>query len=356
MVSFDFPLMSNTIEISSARVARFGPRPSARAAAWSAAIAGLAIASLIVLASCRQERQERPLREVKLALSWLHQAQFCGPYYADRHGLYAAEGLHVTFVPADAHHDPLDEFLAGKYDFVIAQPDALIIARQKGHRVKAVAATFRIHPLVYMAKESSGIRTPHDFRGKTVGVAYSEKLPLVAMLRKLHIEPGELQIVPRSYGIEGLQKGEYDVEAGWATDELIHARKAGLAVNVIAPYDYGVTFYADVLAVRESLIEQEPELVEKVVRATMRGWTEALQDPINSARLPLHYDPKLDVARQLENLRASSPLVHTGVDRIGWMRTEDWDSMIKTLQQEGMIQEGLRAEDVHTTRFLVPAQ
>jgi NitT/TauT family transport system substrate-binding protein len=345
--------MSNTIEISSGRLARSGPgpSPSTRAAVWIAAIAGL-----LMPAACRQERQERALRQVTLGLSWLHNAQFCGPYHADRHGLYAAEGLRVTFVPADASHDPLDEFLTGKYDFVIAQPDALIIARQKGHRVKAVAATFRIHPLVYLTLESSGIRTPHDFRGKTVGVAYSEKLPLLAMLRKLRIDPGELRIVPRSYGIEGLQKGEYDVEAGWVNGELIEARKAGLAVNVIAPYDYGVTFYADVLAVRESLIEQEPELVEKLVRATMRGWAEALQDPTESARLPLHYDPKLDPARELEHIKATAPLVHTGVDRIGWMRAEDWESMIQTLHEEGTIPERPRVEDLYTTRFLVSAQ
>lgn len=318
----------------------------ARPAAWI-----VALAALSVLASCRKER---PLREVTLGLSWTHQAQFSGPYYADQHGLYAAEGLRVTFVPADATGDPMDEFLAGKYDFVIAQPDTLIIARGRGHRVKAVAAIYRIHPLVYMALEKSGIRRPHDFRGKTVGVAYSERLPLLAMLRKLHIDPGELRIVQRTYGIEGLQKGEYDVEAGWVTGELIEARKAGLAVNVIAPYDYGITFYADVLVVRESLIEQEPALVEKLVRVTMRGWAEALQDPAESAKLSLHYNPRLDPAHELANLKATAPLVHTGMDRIGWMRADDWETMIQTLYEEDLIPERLRAEDVHTTRFLGP--
>jgi NitT/TauT family transport system substrate-binding protein len=336
------------IDIASAHLSRAGRRVWTRAAAWAPAMVGLAM-----LASCKQER---PLREVTLGLSWVHQAQFCGPYYAERHGLYARQGLRVTFVPADAHRDPLDEFLAGKYDFVIAQPDALISARQKGHRVKAVAATYRIHPQVYLALASSGIRTPQDLRGKTVGVAYSEKLPLLAMLRKLHIDPDELQIVQRSHGIEGLQRGEYDVEAGWVTGELIQARKAGLEVNVITPYDYGITFYADVLAVRESLIEQEPELVEKLVRATMRGWAEALQDPAESAKLPLHYDPKLDPAHELANLEATAPLVHTGMDRIGWMRTEDWESMIRTLHEEGIIPERPAAADLFTTRFLEPVE
>jgi NitT/TauT family transport system substrate-binding protein len=317
-------------------------------AAWT-----LAIVVLAMVAACKQER---PLREVKLGLSWVHQAQFSGPYYAERHGLYAAQGLRATLVPASANRDPLDEFIDGKYDFVIAQPDALIIARQKGHRIKAVAATYRIQPLVYLALASSNIQRPHDFRGKTIGVAYSERLPLVAMLRKLQLDPSETRIVQRTYGYEGLQKGDYDVEAGWLIDELIRARRSGLEVNVIAPYDYGITFYADVLAVRESLIEQEPELVEKFVRATMHGWARALEDPAESAKLPLLYNQHLDPAHERELIEASAPLVHTGAGQIGWMRTEDWETMIRTLHEEGMIPEQPRPEDVFTTRFLDPVR
>jgi ABC-type nitrate/sulfonate/bicarbonate transport system substrate-binding protein len=311
----------------------------------------VAVMGRIALDACKQGR---PLREVTLGLSWVHQAQFSGPYYADRRGLYAREGLRATFVPASATRDPMDEFLDGKYDFVIAQPDALIIARQKGHRVVAVAATYRIHPLVYLSLENSGIEKPQDFRGKTIGVAYSERLPLVAMLRKLDIDPGETKIVQRTYGYDSLQKGELDVEAAWRTNELIQARRTGLAPNVIAPYDYGITFYADVLTVRESLIEQEPALVASFVRATMSGWTHALQNPSESASLALHYNPHLDPAHEHELLRASAPLIHTGMDQVGWMRADDWDTMIETLHEEHLIPERPRAADLFTTRFLGP--
>lgn len=316
-------------------------------------VGALALMGVAVLAACKQER---PLRGVTLGLGWVHQAQFSGPYYADRHGLYAAEGLRVTFVPADASRDPLDEFLAGKYEFVIAQPDALIIARQKGHRVKAVAATYRIHPLVYVALQSSGIEKPQDFRGKTVGVAYAHRLPLVAILRHLGIDPDEVHMIQSGYGLDGLTSGKFDVQGVWLINELIGARKANLKLNVIAPYDYGITFYGDLLVVRESLIEQEPELVGKLVRATMLGWSLALQDPPASAKLSLHYDPTLDPEHQHEILKASAPLVHTGGDRVGWMRAEDWETMIATLYQEGLIPERPAVQDLFTTRFLEEKQ
>jgi ABC-type nitrate/sulfonate/bicarbonate transport system substrate-binding protein len=319
------------------------------------ALAGM-VTSLLLPASCKSPPPEPPLRPVTLGLSWVHQAQFSGPYFADRNGLYAREGLKVEFVPASAEKDPLDEFIAGKYDFVIAQPDTLITARARGHQVKAIAVTYHVHPLVFMALATSGIRRPQDFRGKKVGVAYSEKLLLLALLRKMQIDPGEVTVVQRPYDFASLQSGDLDVQAGWLTDELQTARRNGLALEVVSPYDYGITFYADVLTVRESLIESDPALIERFLSATLRGWTEALQAPEESARLPLHYNRALDPVHEVNVLRASGPLIHTGVDQIGWMRIEDWQGMIRTMHEEGMIAEELAAADVFTTRFLEAVQ
>ena len=313
----------------------------------------LALLALSGLAACKPEQAPR---QVTLGLSWIHQAQFSGPYYADRHGLYREEGLEARFVPATIDSDPLDEFIAGKYDFVIAQPDTLIAARLKGHRLKAVAVTYRIHPLVFLSLPSSGIIRPQDFRGKTIGVAYSEKQILMALLKKMSIDAGEVTVVKRSHDFDSLRSGDIEVQAGWVTDELQTARRTGLALNVISPYDYGITFYADLLTVRESLIENEPELVAKFVRATQRGWVAALQDPSASAKLPLHYDPALDPEHELQVLRATAPLVHTGADQIGWMRARDWEDMIGSLYEQGVIAERLPAEDLFTTRFLEAAR
>lgn len=322
----------------------------------SPAVRALITMCLLALACCKPPEPERPPRKLTLGLSWVHSVQYSGPYYADRHGLYAKEGLQVELVPASADRDPLDELIDGKYDFVIAQPDTLIRARLKGHRLKAIAVTYHIHPLVFMSLESSGIREPRDFRGKTIGVAYSEKLLLEALLRKVALDPAEVTTVQRPYHFDDLLTGAIDVQAGWLTAELVTARRAGLRFAAISPYDYGITFYADVLAARESLIESDPKLVEKLVRATQRGWIEALQAPEESAKLALRYDPELDLAHQVQVLESSAPLIHTGVDPIGWMRARDWEEMIETLYEEGVIQERIPAADVFTTRFLEAAR
>lgn len=304
--------------------------------------------SLLVLTSCKQ----RPLREVTLGLSWLHASQYCGPYYADQHELYANEGLRVSFVPATPVRDPMEEFLSGKYDFLVAQPDAVALARLNGHKIKAIAATYRIHPLGFASLEGSGITGPKDFRGKTVGGSYSAKAPLHAVLRKMNIDPSEVKLVEHQDGFQSLEDGTIDVKAVWVINELQTARRAGLKLNVFSPYDYGITMYADVLVARESTIEQEPELVQGFVRATLRGWTEALQDPETNSLLALRYDPALDPVHELDRLKASAPLIHTGADQIGWMRAEEWERMLQTLYHESAIPTLPDVAEIYTTRFM----
>ena len=305
-------------------------------------------ASLLVLTACK----ERPLREVTLALSWVHSSQYAGAYYADQNGLYAQEGLRVSFVPGSYGHDPMEEFVSGKYDFLVASPDNLAQARLEGHKVKAVAAIYRIHPLGFAALASSGITRVEDFRGKTVALPYSSKAPLSAMLRKMDVDPDDMKLLDYTEDFEKLKKGEIDIMAVWIVNELQTARRAGLKLNVFTPHDYGITLYGELLVARESTIEQEPELVQGFVRATLRGWTEVLQDPEKNARLALHYDSKLDPAHERDRLKASGPLVHTGVDRIGWMRVEDWELILQTLHREGVLSELPDAREIFTTRFM----
>src|SRR5690606_8418617 len=68
---------------------RAGARAGIGAAAWPVVVASVMAMAVVTLAGCEQKR---PPRRVMLGLSWVHQAQFSGPYHADQHGLYAGAG------------------------------------------------------------------------------------------------------------------------------------------------------------------------------------------------------------------------------------------------------------------------
>jgi len=173
----------------------------------------------------------------------------------------------------------LQDLIDGKLDFVIAQPDTLAKACVAGAKVKAIAATYRIHPLVFCSLPESQIKRPQDFVGKTVGVAYSEEIILRAMLKKMGIDANQVNITGREYNFKGLLSGKLDVQGAWITDEVQTAKREGIAFRSISPVDYKVVFYADVIAASERMIHDNPELVDRFLRATLEGWTKAIEDP-----------------------------------------------------------------------------
>ena len=304
------------------------------------------------LGACKLITEEEPLEKVAFGLSWIHQAQFSGEYYADQKGIYEKEGIDISLIPATIDRDPLQDLIQGNLDFVIAQPDILAKARASGVKVKAIAATYRIHPLVFCSLPESGIRRPQDFVGKTVGVAYSEEIILKTMLMKLGINAAEVNIVTRDYDFNGLLSGKLDAQGAWVTDEVQTAKRNGLQFKTILPADYGITFYADVIVTTEDMIENKPQLVERFLKATLEGWARAIEDPEENSKLTLLYGDKLSAQHEEDVLMASLPLIHTGDDHIGRMKKKDWDDMYKMLVNVGIVRDVISPDDLYTMEFL----
>ena len=240
----------------------------------------------------------------------------------------------------------------GKIDFVIAQPDTLIKARISGAKVKAIAAIYRIHPLVFCSLSKKKIIKPRDFAGKTIGVAYSEEIMLKAMLKRLKINLEEINIVKRNYDFTELVSGKLDVQGAWITDEVQTAKRNGLQIKMVLPSNYAVIFYADVIVTKEKMTHNNPQLVERFLKATLKGWSKAIENPKENAKLTLLYNPQLNYQHELDVLETSMPLIHTGEDFIGWMKSEDWQYMYQTMVEQTIVEDTLNPEDLYTMQFL----
>ncbi len=294
----------------------------------------------------------KPLQEITLGLSWIHQAQFTGEYYADQFGLYKKEGLKVNLIPGSIDIDPIDKLISGDYDFALVQPDSLIKAVSEGKKIKAIAVTYKIHPLVFASLPAKNIKKPEDLIGKTIGVAYSEEIPLIAMLKKNNIPLDKVKIVQRDYNYDKLYSGEFDVEAGWIDDEIQIEKRQGHEFNLIRPSDYGVIFYADLIVTTDKQISQNPQLVEKFLQATLLGWQEAIQDIKANSQLTLKYDPTKDPIHELDVLEYSLPLIHTGQSPLGWMEDNIWQQMYNTLFEQKIITKPFDINGAYTDQFL----
>ncbi|MBC2734027.1 MAG: ABC transporter substrate-binding protein [Desulfobacteraceae bacterium] len=218
------------------------------------------------------------LEPVTIQLRWSHQFQFAGYYAAVEKGFYAAEGLDVTLQAAVPGQDRVTPVLEGRAQYGVGDAGILKL-RADGRPLVVLAQIFQHSPGILMTRRDSDIYSPYELKGKTV--LLNQDPAGSAAVRAMILETlgslDQVNIIPRHYADEEFTGGKADAVAGYLSNEPYRMKQAGLAINIIDPRSYGIDFYGDNLFTTEQEIASHPERVEKVRRATLRGWAYALQ-------------------------------------------------------------------------------
>jgi PAS domain S-box-containing protein len=238
-----------------------------------------------------------PLEKVRLQLKWFHQFQFAGYYAAKEQGFYAQEGLDVELLERFGDKDTVKQVTLGEVEYAVGD-SGILSSYARGEPIVALAAIFQHNPLVFLAKQSSGIMSPYEMRGKrimldTVGAG---GVPLRALLAEANLDDKSYTTVKQSFRNDDLIEDKFDVMLAYLSDQLFYFQEKGLKVNVINPQSYGIDFYGDILFTSERELMTYPERVEKFRRASLKGWQYALEHPEELIEL-IHtkYHSKLSV-------------------------------------------------------------
>jgi len=311
------------------------------------AIAGFVFLTL----GCQSGGPVEPPDEVTVQLKWYHQAQFAGFYVADQRGYYTAEGLNVGFVEGGPEVDLSKSVLDGTAQFAVVGADTLIVSRAEGKPLVAIAAVFRRNPLVFFAMTDSNITGPKDFIGKRLRVTpFHGQSVFTTMMDRVGVSSDQYTVV--CCELKPFFSGDIDVSEGYLTNEVLAAQAAGHKLNIIYPEDYGVHAYADTIIASDDFIITRPGLVRRFLHATLKGWRWAIENPEEAAVLALKYDPTLSPDLQEAQMLAEIPLIHTGEDQIGWMRSDVWQGMIDWALEQGIVTESLDIDEVYTMEYL----
>lgn len=303
---------------------------------------------------------EKAPDEVTLQLKWVHQAQFAGFYMAREKGYYEKENLKVRFLEGGNETDITTTILNGDADFGVVASEMVLIQRQlQSAPITAIAAIYRRSATVYVSKKGSNITQPTDLPGKkiaalTVGESVSEfEYQLMAMMHRLGLDQRTLSLVPYDPEYKDFIAGNVDVTPAYLTAGVIKLRRKGLDLNIIWPGDYNIHFYSDTLVTTEEMIEQRPNVVERFLRATLKGWKDALGNTEEAIQVTMKYAQIQDEQFQTDMLNSLRPLVDTGKDHIGWMSDKAWLQMHNILINQGILSKSFNTfENVYTTRFL----
>lgn len=297
----------------------------------------------------------KELTPVSVELKWLHQAQFAGNYVAKEKGFYKDAGLDVSLAPFSFENPVLNAVADGKVMFGITGADELILARAKGLPLKAFAVIYKINPVAAYSLKASGITKPQDFIGKTIGIERAADgteinvgILYSAMMSKLGIDRTKVHEVTIGYDPTELLAGKTDVSTGYIINEPHQAVMKGREVNTILMADYGVNMYADVLFAREDTLREKPDVVEKFLGATLKGWQYAIENNKEAVTYVLKYSAGSTSEHELYMLESSIPLIHVGDTPLGWMEEGKWEQVQNILLSQNILKSAINIADVYT--------
>ena len=283
--------------------------------------------------------------KVTVQLKWLPQAQFAGYYVAAAKGYYKAEGLDVTIKAGGPDISPVQVIAGNQADVIVNwMPDALA-AREAGVPLVNIAQVFNQSGLMLTCKKSSGVSTPKDLKGKTLGVWYGgNEYPFLNWMAKLGYKPGtDIKILKQGFNVDPLLQNQAACISTMIYNEYWQIVDAGVKESDLVTFFYekeGVASLEDGLYVMESKLK-DPAFVArmgKFVKATLRGWNDAVKDPAGAAKAVVAADmsgsSSLKVQqRQMENV--AKLITTASTPKMGYLEPAAYERTVKVLMAGG---------------------
>ncbi|WP_382320503.1 ABC transporter substrate-binding protein [Hydrogenophaga sp. UC242_53] len=232
-----------------------------------------------------------------------------GPWMlAQAKGYYEQEGLKVNFVTARGGVDVAKQIGAGNAVIGGAIGDTPIIARAQGIPVKAVAVLGAGSLTQLVSHKDEKIESPRELKGKTVTVlAYTDTTyyALLGMLSKVGLTKNDVNIQAAGPGGVWQQFAAKRASAmATVPDWTVSAMEAGAQVDIL-PADIYFKSMAQAILASDETIAKNPQLIQKLVRATLKGMKDIMADPKAAtaayvAHVPVHKGKEASIQKAFE--------------------------------------------------------
>jgi len=280
--------------------------------------------------SCRWFRSKPgPPDNLSFRLKWFVYSSFAHHLVAQEKGLYAAQRLNVNIKPGGANVDPIKTVSLGEDDVGLASYAQILLARQQGIPVVAIAEEYTTSGVVEYSLTKSGITKPQDLIGKKVGIIPGSDTATVyeALMAKEGIDRSKITEIPIGFDLTPLFTGAIDVSTvGYISNQPIVAETKGYPVNIIDPHEYGIRPGGNVVFTTEKNWREK--------RAQLKRFLRAMVDAIElSQKLPndevvnivLKYNTSLEKNSELKVWQVTKDqLLSHDSNRTGIMPAETW--------------------------------
>ncbi|CAD7050631.1 ABC transporter substrate-binding protein [Pseudorhizobium endolithicum] len=233
--------------------------------------------------------------DIVLQLKWVAQSQFAGYYVAADKGFYEEEGLDVEIKAGGPDIAPEQVIAGGGADVIVAWMGGALVAREKGVPLVNIAQPYQKSGLQLICPKDGPIKTEADFKGHTLGVwFFGNEYPFFAWMNKLGLSteggPDGVTVLKQSFDVQPLVQKQADCISVMTYNEYWQAIDAGFKPEDLTVFNYtemGNDLLEDGLYALEDKLADPAfkENMVKFVRASMKGWKYAMENPDEAAEI-----------------------------------------------------------------------
>ncbi|MDN2564599.1 ABC transporter substrate-binding protein [Aquibium sp. A9E412] len=210
--------------------------------------------------------------KVVMGTNWLAQGGHGGFYQAQVDGTYEKYGLDVEIMMGGPQMNNRPMLAAGRLDFLMTGNLLLSFDNvRNGIPTTVVAAFFQRDPQALMTHAGRYDGFADLSSAPTVLMSKDAQFSFWKWLVDVHGFRNE-QLRPYGYNLAQFLSDEDVVQQAYGTAEPIYARAQGAEVDTYLLADQGWSTYGSTIETRQQLIDENPDLVQRFVNASIEGW------------------------------------------------------------------------------------
>jgi ABC-type nitrate/sulfonate/bicarbonate transport system substrate-binding protein len=195
---------------------------------------------------------------------------FVAAYVARERGLFAAEGLDVEIQHSSGQDAHLTLLAANRIQFSTSVASTILKNVAKpGLPLQAIALFGQRGDTVLVALSDSGIQTPRDFEGRTVGYKVFPSPEYLGLLKAAGVNRERVREVGVGFDPRVLTERRVDVLPVFRANEPNILRRLGFELRTWDPADYGVATLGVTYVVNGDWARANSDTVVRFLRATM---------------------------------------------------------------------------------------
>jgi NitT/TauT family transport system substrate-binding protein len=286
--------------------------------------------------------QAKPRTSATLRVDWIPGSHHIGPFLAVERGYYVAEGLDLDVKPGKGSGATVQVVATNTDLFGFADAGVMAIAVSKGAPLIMVANTTPRGPNGAITIGTK-LTSPKELEGKSIGLVPGESshAALSALMARHQIPPSAYRIVnvEAASKVPALLTRKVDVIPGFRFGDYLRAYAQNKEAKITLFSDWGLNVLGNGYFVTTATLEQKPELVRAFLRATMRGWKDAIADPKAGVAALMKAYPETN--REFAELGLPMVIEHMSSDAtrgkpLGYMAEEDWRATLDVMKGAGL--------------------